>query len=91
MISKFCPAGHSILIFMKRILPLPKPFELCKGYVISQTNAIPQFILSKRWIGGGGGEGGDSFLNDIGGRHVHIEGKKIHGLGRGGGLLWMIP
>ena len=50
MISKFYPVGHIILIFIKRILLPLELFELCKGYVISQTNAHPQFVQSQHWI-----------------------------------------
>ena len=65
MILKFCPAEHLVLIFIKRMLPTPEIFELCKGQVISQTNAIPQFIINQRWIWW------DSFLNGIRG-HVQM-------------------
>ena len=47
------------------MLLTPEIFELCKGQVISQTNAIPQFIINQRWIWW------DSFLNGIRG-HVQM-------------------
>ena len=47
------------------MLLTPEIFELCKGQVISQTNAIPQFIINQRWIWWG------SFLNGIRG-HVQM-------------------
>ena len=50
-ISKFCLAGHLILIFIKRVLrPTRTNWALFQGRVISQTNALPQFIQSQRWI-----------------------------------------
>ena len=47
------------------MLLTPEIFELCKGQVISQTNAIPQFIINQRSIWW------DSFLNGIRG-HVQM-------------------
>ena len=77
MILKFCPAEHLVLIFIKRILPTPEIFELCKGQVISQTNAIPQFILNQRWIWW------DSFLNGI---REHVQ--MARQINSGGGIYY---
>ena len=77
MTLNFCPAEHLVLIFIKRILPTPEIFQLCKGQVISQTNAISQFILNQCWIWW------DSFLNGIRG-HVQM----ARQINSGGGIYY---
>ena len=50
MISKFCPVGHLILIFIRRILPPLELFELSKKcsstvYTRSVLDLVRQFFL----------------------------------------------
>ena len=47
-LSKICPVGHLILIFIRRILPTPWNIWTFQGF--SQTCVLPQFIWSQHWI-----------------------------------------
>ena len=75
MISKFCPAGHLILIFVKRISPPPRRIWAFQGvnhfsnkysstvYAKSALDSVGQFFL-KMMLGGQKNFWGESTMDD---------------------------
>ena len=87
MISKFCPPGHLILVFIRRILPPPELFELfqgvshlsnkCSSTVYTKSALVGQFFLKmmlgdmSEW-GDKKISGGNLPLDDAMGNKKHI-------------------